>query len=253
MSELNGRELANTAWAFATVKRPDAGLFTASARVTERRVSEFNAKELANTAWAFATVKQSGKKLLTALGMAAERRVEVCNMQDFANTTWAFATVKQSDEKLFTAVAIAAELWADEINSQHIKAQSGNKVFNLNKKLGQSDKDLLKMLDQYQVLSVDGHYYLCSTCKSGLLSGTMPSMAVGNGLELSTDPQRPELTDLENNLISHTINFQKIVFFRKSRWLQGQGKMISVPVKAHDIMNSVKSLPRLPSGPRPVS
>ena len=138
-------------------------------------------------------------------------------------------------------------LGEDKIKSQHIKAQSGNKVFNLNKKLDQSDKNLLKMLNQHQVLSVDGHYYPCSTCKSGLLSGKMPSMAVGNGLELNTDPQRPELTELENNLISHSINFQKIVVFRKSRWLQGQGKMISVPVKAHDIMNTVKSLPRLPS------
>ena len=115
----------------------------------------------------------------------------------------------------------------DERESHNIKAQGRNKVLHLNAKLGQSDKDLINMLNQHQVLSVDGHYYLCSTCKSGLLSGKMPSMAVGHGLELNTDPQRPELTELENNLISHTINFQKIVLSNKSRWLQGQGKMIS--------------------------
>ena len=75
----------------------------------------------------------------------------------------------------------------------------------------------------------------------------MPSMAVGNGLGLNTDPERPQLSELENNLLAHTINFQKIVLLHKSRWLQGKGKMISVPVKAHDIMNTVKQLPRLPS------
>ena len=135
-----------------------------------------------------------------------------------------------------------------KINS-NFKALGGNKVFHSNSKPKQTDDqdDLLKMLEKHQVQSVDNLFYLCSTCKSSLLGGKMPSMAVGNSLELSTDPERPQLTELENNLIAKTINFQKIVLMHRSRWLQGQGKMISVPVKAHDIMNTVKQLPRLPS------
>ena len=138
---------------------------------------------------------------------------------------------------------------ASEQIRSNFKAQGGNKVFHSNSKPKQSDdqEDLLKMLEKHQIKSVDNLFYLCSTCKSALLSGKMPSMAVGNGLELNTDPERPQLTELENNLIAATINFQKIVLLHRSRWLQGQGKMISVPVKAHDIMNTVKQLPRMPS------
>ena len=55
VSEFNAQNLANTAWAFATVNRPDDKLFIALARAAAQRGSEFNAQELANTAWAFAT------------------------------------------------------------------------------------------------------------------------------------------------------------------------------------------------------
>ena len=72
-------------------------------------MSEFNAQDLANTAWAFATVKQSDEKLFQALASAAERRVNELKMQELANTAWARATVKLPDEKLFVALARAAE------------------------------------------------------------------------------------------------------------------------------------------------
>ena len=61
-------------------------LFTALARAAELLLSEFNAQNLANTAWAFATVKQSDEKLFTVLARAAERQVVDFNEQDFANT-----------------------------------------------------------------------------------------------------------------------------------------------------------------------
>ena len=42
--------------AFAEADRPDALLFATFARMAERRLDKINAQELANTAWAFATV-----------------------------------------------------------------------------------------------------------------------------------------------------------------------------------------------------
>ena len=66
-------------------------------------------QELANAAWALATVKQSDEKLFTVLVRAVERRVGRSNPQDLANTAWAFATVKQLDEKLLLALARASE------------------------------------------------------------------------------------------------------------------------------------------------
>ena len=75
----------------------------------------------------------------------------------------------------------------------------------------------------------------------------MPAMSVANGLQLNNAPDRPDLTELENNLIAHNINFQKIVLLQKSRWPAGKGRMVSVSVGPDDIINTVKQLPRLPS------
>jgi len=88
--------------------------------------------------------------------------------------------------------------------------------------------------------------YLCSTCKSSLQKGNIPAMAVANNLQLN-HPDRPVLTELENNLIAFNINFQKIVLLPKSRMAAGKGRMISVPVGPEDVMNTVKQMPRLPN------
>ena len=123
-------DVANTAWAFATLKLTDETLFTALAHEAERRVSEFNSQEIANTAWAFARVKQPDEKLfamrsaeagefgsrelantacgaahscrgmslgvlLRALATATVWRMGEFNTQDLANMVWAFAEVGQ--------------------------------------------------------------------------------------------------------------------------------------------------------------
>ena len=54
----------------------DAPLFDALARVAERTLDDFNAQELANAAWAFATVEQGDAPLFVALARVAERRLE---------------------------------------------------------------------------------------------------------------------------------------------------------------------------------
>ena len=56
------------------------------ARAAERRLSEFNPQELANTAWAFATVNHRDEKLFAALASAAERQLSDFNVQELANT-----------------------------------------------------------------------------------------------------------------------------------------------------------------------
>ena len=61
-TEFNAQDLANTAWAFATVGSSDEKLFVALASTAERRVSEFDVQSLANTAWAFTTLDRLGKK-----------------------------------------------------------------------------------------------------------------------------------------------------------------------------------------------
>ena len=135
VSDFNSQELANTAWAFATVGQSDALLSTALARAAERRVGDFNAQELANTVWALAlsvgcqivaTVGQSDVQLFMVLARAAGWHVVDFNTQDLVNTAWAFAKVRQSvpqalaiaaEQRLydFTAQDLANAAWAFEV------------------------------------------------------------------------------------------------------------------------------------------
>ena len=64
MGDFNPQDLANTAWAFATVSHKDEGLFTALAAAAERHMGDFNLQELANTAWAFAMSDRPAPALL---------------------------------------------------------------------------------------------------------------------------------------------------------------------------------------------
>ena len=68
-------------------------LFTAIAKEAKHSLDQLNAQELANTAWAFATVGQKDELLFNALARMAERRLDQFNVQGLANTAWAFATV----------------------------------------------------------------------------------------------------------------------------------------------------------------
>ena len=80
------------------MKQPDEKLFTALARAAERRVCEFNAQHIANTTWAFATIKQPHEKLLfTASARAAEHCIGNFDVQHVRMTLWA---VSQNDNVL---------------------------------------------------------------------------------------------------------------------------------------------------------
>ena len=70
-------------------------LVAALSTAAKRRLSDFNPQDVANTAWAFATVNYRDEKLFAALARAAERRLREFKAQNVANTAWAFATVQQ--------------------------------------------------------------------------------------------------------------------------------------------------------------
>ena len=56
-----------------------------------------------------------------------------------------------------------------------------------------------------------------------------------------------ELTELEANLIAKNIVFMKIFMLPKSRWTALKDKIINVPVKDDDIVNTMTRLPRTPN------
>ena len=89
--------------------------FAALARAAER-LSDSNPQDVANTAWAFATVSYQDEKLFAALTIAAEQQLSEFNVQEVANTAWAFATMNSRDGKLFAALARAAERRLSDFN-----------------------------------------------------------------------------------------------------------------------------------------
>ena len=64
----------------------DVQLFAALARAAELRPGDFNMQDVANAAWAFATVNRTDEKLFKAMARAAERLVSELNAQGLANT-----------------------------------------------------------------------------------------------------------------------------------------------------------------------
>ena len=117
----------------------------------------------------------------------------------------------------------------------------------MREKIGNKSEEVYNTYLRFETISVEGKYYLCSTCRYTLSAGKIPAMAVANGLNLTPIPKKCQLSELENNIIAQNINFQKIVLLQKSRWKAGKGRIVSVPVGPNDVMNSVKQLPRLPS------
>ena len=68
--------------------RSDAPIFAVLARSVKRCVSESNGQNLANTAWACAIAGQLHAPLLIVLARAAERYLCDFNAQNLANTAW---------------------------------------------------------------------------------------------------------------------------------------------------------------------
>ena len=72
-------------------------------------------------------------------------------------------------------------------------------------------------------------------------------MSVGNGLTL-TKISNPDmkLSEIENSLIAQNIIFQKIFLLPKSRMSAVKDRLVNVPVRPNDIINTIQSIPRTP-------
>ena len=89
--------------------------------------------------------------------------------------------------------------------------------------------------------------YICLACKKHLRKGKLPPMSAMNGLKIYDHDPALELTELESNLIAKNIVFMKIFQLPKSRWTALKDKIINVPIKDGDIVNTVPRLPRTPN------
>ena len=100
--------------------------------------------------------------------------------------------------------------------------------------------------DEPQLLSGD---YVCHTCKKYLEQNKMPPMCNMNNLQFVDVRPFPELqlSELEQQLISLNILFQKIVLLPKSRMNALKDKIVSVPINPSDVMETLTKLPRTPT------
>ena len=70
------------------------------------------------------------------------------------------------------------------------------------------------MIEQSIGLNNEGEteksYFICKTCINYVKKGKIAPMSVANNLKLKVIEEAPQLSELENNLISQNIIFQKV-------------------------------------------
>lgn len=117
--------IANTAWAFARVRRQEVALFQALAESAVRGsvVWTFKVQELSNTAWAFATVGLSHAKLFEQIAEVAVRKRHELPPQNVANLLWAYAKlIVASCSRLFPPLLEVASSRLDQYKPQEVSA-----------------------------------------------------------------------------------------------------------------------------------
>jgi RAP domain len=120
VEEGNPQDVANTAWAFATLGMCAPKLFSAIEQKAHWLLEEGKPQAVANTAWAFATLGMRAPKLFSAIDQKAHWLLDEGNPQDVANTAWAFATLGMRAPKLFSAIDQKAHWLLDEGNPQDV-------------------------------------------------------------------------------------------------------------------------------------
>eukprot|EP00747_Dinoflagellata_sp_TGD_P043362 gnl/TRDRNA2_/TRDRNA2_142653_c0_seq1.p1 gnl/TRDRNA2_/TRDRNA2_142653_c0~~gnl/TRDRNA2_/TRDRNA2_142653_c0_seq1.p1 ORF type:complete len:188 (-),score=33.15 gnl/TRDRNA2_/TRDRNA2_142653_c0_seq1:72-635(-) len=138
VDEFTPQELANMAWAFATVGGPNSAapsdarsdaipgpvawqsLFRILARTAERQIYDFKPQELVKIAWAFAHAGHPNKPLFAAVARGTEYDLDELSAQALTRLAWAFATVEQSDKNLFRALAGVAKWRVREFRGQEL-------------------------------------------------------------------------------------------------------------------------------------
>ncbi|CAE7398434.1 RAP [Symbiodinium pilosum] len=95
-----GQNLANTSWAFATLRVADERFFDSVAKVVAAQCSDFAQQNISNTAWAFAKLQIKRPEMMAAISRCVQRRAAEMPAQGIANTAWSFATLNIRDDAL---------------------------------------------------------------------------------------------------------------------------------------------------------
>ena len=144
-----------------------------------------------------------------ALNQDAKRKYKQAKVDEVMNLT------EKNRRRKFTLGTMRGPIYICNCCKQRMYEKSVSKVTDdLVKKVTAKKECLLQCLTGTKAKvfrSTAEVLFLCSTCRNTLLTGKVPAMAEFNGLVLTPIPQHCKLTELENNLIARTINFQKII------------------------------------------
>ncbi|XRB20578.1 RAP domain-containing protein [Pseudoscourfieldia marina] len=119
----NSQDLANTVWAWATMRhKPSAHALAALERRMLACVDDFKPQALANTVWAWATIQHPpSAAALVALERRMLGRVDDFKPQDLANTVWAWATMgHQPSARALDALERRMLACVDDFIPQHL-------------------------------------------------------------------------------------------------------------------------------------
>ena len=112
------------------------------------------------------------------------------------------------------------------------------------------EMDNITLVNKTEVTFLNGNTtsFLCKVCLSYLRKGKLPPKASVNCLEAVPVPENVRLRSyLEEALIARVLLFIKIFALRTSLMPAMKDKCIVIPLDTRDVLNNVKSLPRLPS------
>ena len=105
-------------------------------------------------------------------------------------------------------------------------------------------------LRHYQITFSNGGRicFICRVCCSYIKKGKIPPKAAANSLEAVHVPESIQLRSyLEEALIARILLFIKIFSLKSSLMPAIKDKCVAIPLDANDVLNTVNSLPRLPS------
>eukprot|EP00427_Karlodinium_veneficum_P021732 CAMPEP_0169103772 /NCGR_PEP_ID=MMETSP1015-20121227/22901_1 /TAXON_ID=342587 /ORGANISM="Karlodinium micrum, Strain CCMP2283" /LENGTH=605 /DNA_ID=CAMNT_0009165007 /DNA_START=346 /DNA_END=2163 /DNA_ORIENTATION=- len=112
------RCLSMVAWAYATAKQMNPGLFTAIATQMTLGARDATSQEMANTIWAFGTLNIFDEDLFHALAEKAITMLAQFKAQELSNMLWGFASVGYFHDQFYELAADATR--AKELSAQHL-------------------------------------------------------------------------------------------------------------------------------------
>ncbi|CAE8670102.1 unnamed protein product [Polarella glacialis] len=114
------RDVANLAWAMATLEQDNTRLLCRLAEVGVQKAGDFAAQDISNVMWAFAALAIKGTELLHVFAIEARMRIQSFKPQELSILAWSYATLDAQESELFKAIQQSAVGRLSDFSAQDI-------------------------------------------------------------------------------------------------------------------------------------